>query len=479
MVFGSFVFIFLFLPLVIFAYFIAGKRFRNIILLIASLIFYARGEPVCRYVMLISTLLNYILGIVTEAAVTKEKHEKIALTAAVALNLGILIFFKYANFFVDNFNLLLSAVHVNTHFSISKISLPVGISFYTFHSLSYILDIYRKKEKAQRNILDLTLYISFFPQLVAGPIVKYNEVASQLKGRKVTINKIRYGIERFIFGLGKKLIIADTLGKVADRIFALNTNELTFWAAWLGAICYTMQIYFDFSGYSDMAIGLAKVFGFDFMENFNYPYISKSIQEFWKRWHISLSTWFRDYLYIPLGGSRRGNGRTALNTIIVFTLCGFWHGATWSFLVWGMYYGVILVLEKFVYGKYLKKLWSPIQHIYTMLIVVIGWVFFRGENLRIAISYLKVMFSFKFLEGFNALSDTYLNLEVKSILVIAFIAAMPIVPRLLQLRQRKSYMIVFNIVHFSATMLIFLLSIIYLSPTLDNATKVPFIYFRF
>jgi alginate O-acetyltransferase complex protein AlgI len=449
------------------------------VLLIASLIFYAWGEPIYILVMMISTLLNYILGIFTEKAVNKGKYKKVTIIAAVALNLGILIFFKYANFFVDNFNLLLNAIHIKSTFSMPKIPLPIGISFYTFHLLSYILDIFRKKEKAQRNILDLMLYISFFPQLVAGPIIKYNEIASQLKKREVDIIKIRYGIERFVLGLGKKLIIADTLGKVADSIYAQNVNDLTFWVAWLGAICYTMQIYFDFSAYSDMAIGLAKIFGFEFMENFNYPYISKSVQEFWRRWHISLSTWFRDYLYIPLGGSRKGNVRTALNTLIVFTLCGFWHGATWSFLVWGIYYGIILVLEKFVYGKYLKKLWIPLQHSYTLLIVIIGWVLFRADNLLIALRYISVMFNFGHLQGFNTFQNTYLTLEIKSILVIAVLASMPIMQIFYKMWARKKYTILFNTVHLTTTISTFLLSIIYLSKTLDNATKIPFIYFRF
>ena len=338
MVFSSLIFLFLFLPVVLVCYYLSGNRFRNYILLGASLFFYAWGEPRYIYLMLFSIVINYFIGLKMD--ISSKSNKKLLLLISIIFNLSLLIIFKYADFL----------------FGIKGIRLPLGISFYTFQIMSYVIDVYRKDAEVQRNIFDLALYVSLFPQLVAGPIVRYQTVVEQISIREYSLDKFADGVNRFVLGLSKKVILANQLALVADGVFIKNVANLSIVESWIGIVCYTFQIYFDFSGYSDMAIGLGKMFGFDFLENFDYPYISQSVSEFWRRWHISLGSWFRDYVYIPLGGNRVSKFRLYMNVLVVWCLTGLWHGANWTFVVWGLYYGVFLILEKAFLEKALKKL---------------------------------------------------------------------------------------------------------------------------
>ena len=383
MVFSSPVFLFLFLPVLLGVYFVSG-RFKNIWLLLASLFFYSWGEPVYVFLIIGSIAFNFYFGLFLEKT---ERHRKLLFILCCVFNLGILVIFKYSGFLIENVNALSGLA-----WKVPNISLPIGISFYTFQILSYVIDVYRKEVPAQKNILSLGLYISLFPQLIAGPIVRYSDVEKQITDRTCSIEKTHAGILRFAIGFTKKILIADTVGVIADTVFGAQLLNSPY--AWLGMVSYTIQIYFDFSGYSDMAIGLGKMIGFDFVENFNAPYISKSIQDFWRRWHISLSTWFRDYVYIPLGGSRKGTLATYRNTLIVFFLTGLWHGASWNFIVWGLYYAIFLLLERAFLKNLLQKTPTVFRHIYTMLVVMIGWVFFRADSLPHAIRFIKSLFSF-------------------------------------------------------------------------------------
>lgn len=342
--------------------------------------------------MLLSILTNYCFGLVINYANQAENrgNDKRFLLIGVAINLTILIYYKYFNFLFENIQSLgLFEEYIN-----APVHLPIGISFFTFQSISYLIDIYYKKARVQRNPLNLGLYIALFPQLIAGPIIRYHDVTDQIKTRFIGITKFSAGISRFIFGLSKKILIADPLARIADEIFLMNPLDIPTEIAWLGIICYSLQIYFDFSGYSDMAIGLGKMLGFDFLENFNYPYISKSIQEFWRRWHISLSNWFRDYLYIPLGGNRIGTKRTYVNLFLVFLTTGLWHGASWNFIVWGLFHGLFLIIERIGFKSILDKLPKFIRHTYTLLIVIIGWVFFKSVDLSYSIGFLKALIGY-------------------------------------------------------------------------------------
>ena len=387
MLFSSMVFLWCFLPAVIVIYYLAGPRLRNIFLFLASLLFYAWGEPVYIWLMLFSILINYAGGLLVDA---DSRRRKFHLCLNIVLNLSLLGYFKYANFFVDTVNQVLPG----TIRDFGRIALPIGISFYTFQAMSYVIDVYRGDCQVQKNPLTLGLYITCFPQLIAGPIVKYHDVSVQLENRQCTISDFAYGIRRFVFGLAKKMLIANPLSVTADAVFGISPENLGPSIAWLGAVCYTFQIYYDFSGYSDMAIGLGRMFGFRFPENFNYPYLTRSIKEFWTRWHISLSTWFKEYLYIPLGGNRRGDVRTYMNLIVVFLATGIWHGAAWTFLIWGIYHGFFILLERMFLKKYLDRpgWWGLPSHIYAMLIVVCGWVLFRAETLTQGFHYLRAMF---------------------------------------------------------------------------------------
>ncbi|TVX96673.1 MBOAT family O-acyltransferase [Cohnella terricola] len=470
MVFSSVIFLFFFLPLVLSLYFAVSFKYKNTILLIFSLVFYAWGEP--RYValMIVSIILNYGYGIWIDNAGNRGNKRVSILTMAIVVNIGLLGFFKYANFFVDMIN---SALQTNIHLKPVPVPLPLGISFYTFHVLSYLIDVYRKKEKAQRNLFNLALYITFFPQLVAGPIIRYNAVAAQLSQRVFTSVQFADGIRRFILGLSKKVLLANPLGSVADTVFATSAMDLSTGSAWVGIIAYTLQIYYDFSGYSDMAIGLGKMFGFEFAENFNYPYISKSISEFWRRWHISLGSWFRDYVYIPLGGSRVAPWKMYRNLFIVWALTGFWHGASWTFIAWGMYYGILIAAEKAGLERILSKIF-PLNHAAVILLVMIGWVFFRADDFGYATDFIRSMF---YSHG-NAIFDSQ-ALSLLSMnwlqLAVAILVAAPIYPSLRKLRFGKSITQVQTVGALLLHFFLFAEVILYLI----NSTYNPFLYFRF
>ncbi|MFE6705513.1 MBOAT family O-acyltransferase [Bacillus thuringiensis] len=464
MVFSNLVFLCLFLPAVLLIYYAVRKELQNIVLLFFSLVFYAWGEPIYVFLMLFSILVNYWFGILLGNSRFTNGQRKLLLTFAIVMNTAILGYFKYANFLVDNINSIL-----HTNIVLEKIPLPIGISFFTFHAMSYIIDIYKKKVDAQRNIFDLALYFTVFPQLVAGPIVRYNTISHQLHERTVDADKFSEGVRRFIIGLGKKVLIANQLGVIADEIFAMNPSDMSVSLAWMGAIAYTLQIYFDFSGYSDMAIGLGKMFGFDFLENFNYPYISKSISEFWRRWHISLGSWFRDYVYIPLGGNRVTTWKVYRNLFIVWGLTGFWHGASWTFMIWGIYYGVLIALEKAELENLLQKLWSPLQHIYVMFLVIIGWVFFRADNFSYCFEFLKSMF------GFNGpltdINSYFYIMNYWGIFLLAIITAAPVFPWLQKMLSTKRFAVLSPVYYLSILVIVLVF--------LTNATYNPFIYFRF
>ena len=404
MVFSSLIFLWLFLPMVIILYFVARDCIKNVLLLLASLIFYAWGEPIYVCVMLFSILVNYGMALSIERS--EKNVKKFFLILDIVFNLVLLGYFKYFTFLTDIWNGL-----TGKKADALNIVLPIGISFFTFQILSYIIDLYRGKYQAQKSIMNLALYISFFPQLIAGPIVKYIDINQQLIQRQCTLEKTGEGIRRFIYRLGKKVIIANIIAYCVDEIFGLDYINLTGVLAWLGAILYSLQIYYDFSGYSDMAIGLGKIFGFEFCENFHYPYMSSSIQEFWKRWHISLGTWFKEYVYIPLGGNRNGGVRTCVNLMIVFGLTGLWHGANFNFIFWGLYHGFFSILERIGLRKVLKK-HKVVAHIYTMLIVIIGWVMFRVDSMAQFWEWIKRMINpMKYTESTFILEKVFGNKE--------------------------------------------------------------------
>ena len=470
MVFSSPIFLFLFLPLVLVSYFLVPKKGKNLILLFFSLIFYTWGEGKMVLLLLGSSVADYIAG-----RIIQNGHRKYGLALSLITNLGILLYFKYLNFALDNLNYLSELIGVESSMfgEVAEVTLPIGISFFTFQTMSYTIDVYRGHIKANHNFLNFATYVCLFPQLVAGPIVRYSTIADQLKKRAVNMDKLSQGAERFIIGLGKKVLIANTMATVADDVFSQNLTDLSSFYAWMGIIAYTFQIYFDFSGYSDMAIGLGKMFGFDFPENFNYPYISKSIREFWRRWHISLSTWFRDYVYISLGGNRKGNSRTLLNLFIVFFVTGLWHGASWNFVIWGLFHGLFLILERIGFGKILDNAPRIVGHIYTCLIVVFAWVFFRAENLGDAITYLKKMLSLDL--GNEALSSYlayfHLNGQVLFAMVAAVVFSMPLYSKI-EKHLSPKYL---QWIQSSSVLAILILSIIYLGAGTYN----PFIYFKF
>ncbi len=385
MVFSSMVFLWVFLPIVfVLAFLIRKPRYQNVLLVIASLIFYAWGEP--RYVLLLlfSIVMNWLFGLAIDSF---KEQKKLWLVLNILANLGLLGYFKYSNLFIGTINRFLPGREL----PLLSMTLPIGISFFTFQALSYTIDLYRGKFKVQKNLLHMALYMCLFPQLLSGPIVKYKDIYTELTDRTMTREKVALGFRRFLYGLGKKVIIANVLGEVVDTLYGLDPATMGSGAAWCAAILYTLQIYYDFAGYSDMAIGTAQLFGFDYPENFNYPYISASIQEFWRRWHISLSTWFRDYLYIPLGGNRKGKYRTYLNLWIVFAVTGFWHGARWTFLGWGLYHGFFMMIERMGFNKFLKK--HPIfAHLYAIIVFTVGWVFFRADSIGQSLAIIKRMF---------------------------------------------------------------------------------------
>lgn len=461
MVFSTPIFLFLFLPAVLVLNYIIPKKYiaaKNVVLLIASLFFYAWGEPKNVLLMLLSIAVNYVCGLLLGRFDSDEKKRKVVLWASVVFNLGLLFFFKYFSFVTGGL--------------FPVIKLPIGISFFTFQIMSYTIDVYRRSVEPQKSLLKLALYISLFPQLIAGPIVRYIDVEKQLTYRECTAEKTALGMIRFSMGLAKKVIVSNTVAAICDGIFG-STNTVPAFTAWVGVICYALQIYFDFSGYSDMAIGMGHMLGFDFLENFNYPYVSCSVQEFWRRWHISLSSWFRDYLYIPLGGNRRGKVRTYINLIIVFACTGLWHGASFSFIVWGLWHGLFLVIERLGFKKVLDKLPKFIGWIYTMLVVLVGWVFFRADTLSAAMKYLGEMFSFS--GGVANGMAQFDNLSF-IITVIAIILCTPVYQflkgKLEKTEGGKKAAFVIGAVLATG---LFILSVIFLTGSGYN----PFIYFRF
>ncbi|MCI0765976.1 MBOAT family protein [Bacillus sp. TL12] len=471
MVFSSSVFLFIFLPIVLLFYFIVPTKLRNFVLLASSLIFYAWGEPRFVLLMLFSIVLNYVFGLLVHHYDTRKNMKVTFLIIAIIGNILLLSYFKYITFFIDILN---QTLHLSLH--VEPIPLPIGISFYTFQAMSYVIDIYRKDGDVQKNPLNLALYISIFPQLIAGPIVRYNIVAEQIKKRVHSFERFAEGIQIFIIGLAKKILIANQVGFVADKIFAMPPSELSVGTAWIGIIAYTLQIYFDFSGYSDMAIGLGKIFGFDFPRNFHYPYIAKSVSEFWRRWHITLGSWFRDYVYIPLGGNRVSKLANYRNLFIVWGLTGLWHGASWTFIAWGLYYGLLISLEKAGLEKVLRKLWWPLQHMYVLVIVMIGWVFFRADNFAYSFNYLQAMFGLQHQPLTDANTALYIH-EYGAIFIIAFLVATPIInwmKHVIELSQ-KVHVVTVQFVRPLLLLTLFMLSIMYLV----NSTYNPFIYFRF
>ncbi len=426
MVFGSTVFLFLFLPLVLLGCVALRKELQNLWLLAVSLLFYAWGEPVYVPLLLCSIAGNYVLGLLIQAAGDRSGRAKMLVALAVLFNLGLLGWFKYANFFVNSLNPVLESIGWSS-MALDAISLPLGISFFTFQAISYVVDVYRRDTEAQKNPLHVGLYLSIFPRTAAGPIVRFQDIASELKHREITLDNLDWGIRRFIMGLAKKVLIADVLAAPVAQIFdQIPPEQLTPGLAWLGIVLYTLQIYYDFSGYTDMAIGVARMLGFHFPENFQHPYISQSITEFWRRWHISLSSWFRDYLYIPLGGNRVRPWRNYLNLMMVFLLCGLWHGASWTFVGWGLYHGFFLVAERFL-GRNLG--WSvprPLRHGYAIVVVMAGWVFFRAPNVAVAWGMLKAMAGLAPGDGAIYYPALYLNLETLAALCAGVVFAAPI-----------------------------------------------------
>ncbi len=494
MVFSSPLFLFLFLPIVLTIYaMLPGLRARNFWLLAVSLLFYAWGEIGFIFLLLGSTLVNWLLGLRVDREQDPVKRKR-AVTIAIVLNIGLLVFFKYAAFAVGALDALpavgaaarsvLSWLHL-PEFHVGDIRLPIGISFFTFHALSYVMDIYRRKSTAARNPADTALYIFFFPQLVAGPILRWSAIAPQLVQRVVTREGFADGIRRFAGGLAKKVLIANAVALPADQIFKLPHHELSAALTWFAAVCYMMQIYFDFSGYSDMAVGLGKMFGFRFLENFDFPYIAQSVREFWRRWHISLSSWFRDYLYIPLGGNRCSEPRNYLNLVIVFFLCGLWHGASWTFVVWGLYHGAFLVLERTSAGAWLDRMPRPMRHGYTLLAVLIGWVLFRADSFPQALAFLSNMAGLAKSGGATQPLARFMTNESIVALLAGAVFAMPVLPWLKsrlstaveKLAPRACSVVTALGMTLEGVLVITLLVVS--SAWLAGGTYNPFIYFRF
>lgn len=470
MLFSSLTFLFGFFPILLILYFLTKKRkIRNIILLLFSLAFYAWGEPKYILLMIITIIVVYLFGLLIDKYNREEKcqKKKISLILCIIIVIGNLVFFKYSNFLLENLNILF-----NTNIKSLNIIMPIGISFYTFQILSYIIDLYKGKVKLQKNIFSLALYVTLFPQLIAGPIVRYETIENEISNRKETLDDITIGCKRFIIGLSKKVLIANQMALLADLIYNNYTNIYGTSIIWLGTLAYTLQIYFDFSGYSDMAIGLGRIFGFHFLENFDYPYISKSVTEFWRRWHISLSTWFRDYIYIPLGGNRVSKFKWIRNILIVWLLTGLWHGAAWNFIIWGLYYGILLLFEKLFFNKILDKLPNIVKWIYTFIIVMIGWMIFRANSLSELLEFVRTMFAFRKTDWVTILASNLSIFTSVLFIIPAFVFSFPIVKKIqIKYDNNKFYQLLSNIVIIG----LFIWCIVFLTSSSYN----PFIYFRF
>ena len=473
MIFSSLLFLFRFLPAVLVLYYLAPRPLRNLVLLLCSLVFYAWGEPVYIILMIVSILVSYTGGILVDRFKTQGKRRaaRAALLGSSVVSLSLLGFFKYADFVIGTVNSLTGA-----GIDLLKIALPIGISFYTFQTMSYTIDVYRGEAKVQKNLISFGAYVTMFPQLIAGPIVQYKTIDRQLRTRKETAGQFAYGIHRFMIGLGKKVLLANNAGVLWDTISSMEHTQIPVVMSWMGLAAYTFQLYFDFSAYSDMAIGLGHMFGFRFLENFNYPYISKSITEFWRRWHISLSTWFRDYVYIPLGGNRVGVWKHIRNILVVWMLTGIWHGASWNFVLWGIYYGILLLIEKFVLGKYLKKLPGVFQHIYCMFFVMLGWNLFVFDDMSAGISFARALFG-TYGAGFCSRETLYLLYNNVVLLVLLILGSTQLPARAgnwicAKLRGKETLLTIVKNVFYVA---IFLLSVAWLV----DASYNPFLYFRF
>ena len=465
MLFTSISFLYYFLPALIIIYFITPKKYKNIILLIASLLFYFYGEPKYVFLMIAEIIIAYIGAILIDKYKNQSKN---ILITTLFIHIFLLIIFKYTDFIIKTINDI-----SNANIKLLNIALPIGISFYTFQIISYIIDVYNGKVKVQKNIINLATYVSLFPQLVAGPIVRYQTVEKELDDRVHSFNNFAYGIRRFTIGLAKKVLIANALGELCTKAFVLNETTVIFY--WIFGISYMLELYFDFSAYSDMAIGLGRIFGFNFPENFNYPYISKSITEFWRRWHISLSTWFKDYVYIPLGGNRNGIYKQIRNILIVWLLTGIWHGANWTFLIWGLLFGIILIVEKIFLNKFMEKLPSFIRRIYVLFIVMILFIIFNSDNMSVALTNIKGLFGMNGEIFINDYTLHYLK-SYLPVLIIALLGSTPFIKILIDKLRKNKY--VNNIINILEPILIVMILFVVTSYLIDNSYN-PFLYFRF
>lgn len=466
MVFSSIAFLYFFLPAVLALYFAVPRRFKNLVLFLLSLLFYAWGEPVYITIMLFSTVFDYVNGLLIERFSASPRAKKAVLAVSVAGNLAILMFFKYSDFFISNINAL-SGLNIE----MLGLALPIGISFYTFQTMSYTIDVYRGDAPVQHNIISFGAYVTLFPQLIAGPIVRYNTIARQLTDRHESFDMFFDALVRFCAGLAKKVLLANNIGALWDTVSASSPAEISVMSAWLGILAFSLQIYFDFSGYSDMAIGLGKMFGFSFTENFNYPYISKSITEFWRRWHISLGTWFREYVYIPLGGNRKGAAITYLNIFTVWFLTGFWHGASWNFAVWGLYFAVILIVEKAFLLKVLDRAPAFLSHIYALVMIAFGWVIFSFDSLSDGFMYFKTMIGI----GAGGFADDLFLYSLRSygpVLLVGALASLPLWRRLCKKYLCSTWRYIF-------VGALSLASLLLCTVYLVDASYNPFLYFRF
>ena len=461
MIFSSITFLFFFLPIVLAIYYIVPKKFKNLVLLISSLFFYFLGEPDYIFLIIFSIISTYIFGLLIDKY---RDYSKIFLVISICVSVGILVYFKYINFIIENINLV-----IKNKIDFIYVVLPIGISFYTFQMISYNIDVYRGQAKVQKNILKLAMYISLFPQLIAGPIVRYTTIENQLENRTHTLEKFSNGIRRFVIGLGKKVLIANVLGELSNKFLASNDVSVLFF--WMYGISIMLQIYFDFSGYSDMAIGLGKMFGFEFLENFNYPYISKTVTEFWRRWHISLSSWFRDYIYIPLGGNRVSKLKWIRNILIVWILTGLWHGASWNFVIWGLYFGILLLVEKLFLNKFLEKIPNIFKRLYLLIIVMISFIIFNGEGVSQILRSIGGLVGIGGVPLISSESLYYLK-SYLVVLLVGIIGATPLVKNIIQSKKLS------KIANYLEPVFLTIVLIISTSYIIDGSFN-PFLYFRF
>lgn len=467
MVFSSITFLFYYFPIVIFIYFLIPKKYKNIVILISGLLFYAWGEPKYIYIMLLSIAIDYTAGRLMDYFDNNNKKRTICLIISIVMNLGLLAVFKYSSFIITNVNGILG-----TSITDPKLLLPIGISFYTFQSMSYTIDLYRRNIKVQKNFINFAAFVTLFPQIVAGPIVRYEDVAAELDERTNSISNVSDGIGYFVKGLSKKVLLANNIGMIWSQVKAMDVSEISTITAWLGILAFTFQIYFDFSGYSDMAVGLGKMMGFNFPQNFNYPYISKSISEFWRRWHITLGNWFKSYVYFPLGGSRKSLPKTIRNLVIVWMLTGLWHGASWNFIIWGIYFGILIAVERLGFGKILEKLPSAISTAYTFIMVLFGWVLFETPTLSDFGKYFSAMFG-----GTGVFIDSTAKYVFASniiIFVVCIFASTELFKKFVEKLKNKYT----KIIAYSQPVIELGLMVISTAFLVD-ATYNPFLYFRF